>query len=90
MILEPGLQLPSIRRRRALLLALQVNLGHLGVDAHRVQPLVAEQVLRRLQVAAVAQEIDGEGVAETMNPTMQVPQNARNPTDSYPWGSKYA
>ena len=21
---------------------------------------------------------------------MQVPQNARNPTDSYPWGSKYA
>ena len=51
-----------------LLLALQINLGHLDVDAHRVQPPVAEQVLQRQQVAAVAQEIDGEGVAETMNP----------------------
>ena len=46
--------------------ALEVGLGDVGVAADHFEAGVADEVLEDVDVAAVAQEFDGEGVAEAV------------------------
>jgi hypothetical protein len=71
------LQPPPIHRRRVLLLAFQIHRGLLGIDAHGVPALMAEQILQCQQIAAVTQEVDRERVAKPVNPGIGTRAGAR-------------
>lgn len=60
------LQFPVVYRRSAAVGVFDVGLDDAQVVLHHFQGGVAHHPLQAVDVAAVAQEFDGEGVAETM------------------------
>lgn len=60
------LQTPVVGRASFLLCKLDICLGELYIDLNRLQIFVAKDLLQFKDVAPVAQEIDGEGVAEAV------------------------
>ena len=60
-------QLPVVGRTGAPLRFLNVRLGEGRIDLHRAEMLMPEHALKLQHAAAVAQEVDGEGMAELVD-----------------------
>ncbi len=62
------LQTPAIGGTCAPLCLGYIHLGQSCIPSHHRQGAVSQNILKRQQVATVAQEVDGEGMAETVRP----------------------